>query len=177
MAVTLGSIAAALLGFAGVAQRGEGPGHKARTRLGPPARRACASPSQPVTLPPELCHSCVVPVVGTCKHECNVPAVKVLLLDSLRVWLRARCSSADQRPCTHRRRGGQRGPTRGLRGQVADNLVEVIALILLPVAVLMCAYALTVFVWRSRAIAKKSARPCRPLSHGAAAASIGSRCR
>jgi hypothetical protein len=41
---------------------------------------------------------------------------------------------------------------------VADNLVEVIALILLPVAVLMCAYALTVFVWRSRAIAKKSAR-------------------
>jgi hypothetical protein len=30
MAVTLGSIAAALLGFAGVAQRGEGPGHKAR---------------------------------------------------------------------------------------------------------------------------------------------------
>ncbi len=32
MAVTLGSIAAALLGFAGVAQRGEGPGHKARTR-------------------------------------------------------------------------------------------------------------------------------------------------
>ncbi|KAK9825865.1 hypothetical protein WJX81_006134 [Elliptochloris bilobata] len=67
MAVTLGSIAAALLGFAGVAQRGEGAGHK-----------------------------------------------------------------------------------------VADNLVEVIALILLPVAVLMCAYALTVFVWRSRAIAKKS---------------------
>ncbi len=35
MAVTLGSIAAALLGFAGVAQRGEGPGHKARPRLQP----------------------------------------------------------------------------------------------------------------------------------------------
>jgi len=42
--------------------------------------------------------------------------------------------------------------------QVADNLVEVIALILLPLAVLMCAYALTVFVWRSRAIAKKTVR-------------------
>ena len=32
MAVTLGSIAAALLGFAGVAQRGEGAGHEARRR-------------------------------------------------------------------------------------------------------------------------------------------------
>ena len=48
-------------------------------------------------------------------------------------------------------------PRRG--AQVADDLVEVIALILLPVAVLMCAYALTVFVWRSRAIAKKTVRP------------------
>ena len=37
----------------------------------------------------------------------------------------------------------------------AAVLVEVIALILLPVAVLMCAYALVVFVWRSKAIAKK----------------------
>ncbi len=38
MAVTLGSIAAALLGFAGVAQRGEGAGHEARRQhplLGP----------------------------------------------------------------------------------------------------------------------------------------------
>ena len=32
MAVTIGSIAAALLGFAGVAQRGEGAGHEARRR-------------------------------------------------------------------------------------------------------------------------------------------------
>lgn len=37
----------------------------------------------------------------------------------------------------------------------AAVLVEVIALILLPVAVLMCAYALVVFIWRSKAIAKK----------------------
>ena len=37
--------------------------------------------------------------------------------------------------------------------------MEVIALILLPVAVLMCAYALTVFIWRSRAISKKTVRP------------------
>ena len=33
--------------------------------------------------------------------------------------------------------------------------METISLILLPVAVLMCAYALTVFIWRARAIAKK----------------------
>lgn len=48
--------------------------------------------------------------------------------------------------------------TTAVHDQVADNLVEVIALILLPLAVLMCAYALTVFVWRSRAIAKKTVR-------------------
>lgn len=39
--------------------------------------------------------------------------------------------------------------------QFSDYLVETISLILLPVAVLMCAYALTVFIWRARAIAKK----------------------
>ena len=38
--------------------------------------------------------------------------------------------------------------------------METIALILLPVAVLMCAYALTVFIWRARAIQKKQARTC-----------------
>ena len=53
---------------------------------------------------------------------------------------------------------GRLDPERGW--QVADNLVEVIALILLPVAVLMCAYALTVFVWRSRAISKKTVCTC-----------------
>ena len=36
-----------------------------------------------------------------------------------------------------------------------DNLVAIIAMILLPVAVLMVAYAMLVFVWRSKAIAKK----------------------
>lgn len=39
--------------------------------------------------------------------------------------------------------------------QPTENLVEIIAMILLPVAVLMVAYALMVFVWRSKAIAKK----------------------
>lgn len=65
-------------------------------------------------------------------------------------------------------------PERGW--QVADNLVEVIALILLPVAVLMCAYALTVFVWRSRAISKKTVRPhaARCLSRWSSSAA---RCR
>ncbi len=43
--------------------------------------------------------------------------------------------------------------------QATDYLVETIALILLPVAVLMCAYALTVFIWRARAISKKQACP------------------
>lgn len=38
-------------------------------------------------------------------------------------------------------------------------LVEVIALILLPVAIMMCAYSLAVFVLRSRAIAKKQVNP------------------
>lgn len=39
--------------------------------------------------------------------------------------------------------------------QPTENLVEIIAMILLPVAVLMVGYALMVFVWRSKAIAKK----------------------
>ena len=39
--------------------------------------------------------------------------------------------------------------------QPTENLVEIIAMILLPVAVAMVAYALLVFVWRSKAIAKK----------------------
>ena len=42
--------------------------------------------------------------------------------------------------------------------QPTENLVEIIALILLPVAVLMVGYALMVFVWRSKAIAKKQVR-------------------
>jgi len=50
----------------------------------------------------------------------------------------------------------------GLILQATDYLVEVIALILLPVAVLMCAYALTVFIWRARAIAKKQASAPTP---------------
>ena len=50
--------------------------------------------------------------------------------------------------------------------QFTDYLVETISLILLPVAVLMCAYALTVFIWRARAIAKKQVGPhCHPVIH------------
>ena len=37
----------------------------------------------------------------------------------------------------------------------AEHLVEIIAMILLPVAVVMVGYALVVFIWRSKAIAKK----------------------
>ena len=48
----------------------------------------------------------------------------------------------------------------GRGAQFTDYLVETISLILLPVAVLMCAYALTVFIWRARAIAKKQVRTC-----------------
>ena len=54
-------------------------------------------------------------------------------------------------PAAAQHGGGGGGPSHSS----AAVLVEVIALILLPVAVLMCAYALVVFVWRSKAIAKK----------------------
>lgn len=37
----------------------------------------------------------------------------------------------------------------------SDHTVEIIAAILLPVAIVMCVYALTVFIWRSKAISKK----------------------
>lgn len=37
----------------------------------------------------------------------------------------------------------------------SDHTVEIIAAILLPVAILMCVYSLTVFIWRSKAISKK----------------------
>ena len=39
--------------------------------------------------------------------------------------------------------------------QGVDDTTEIIAMILLPVAVLMCAYALVVFLWRSGQIARK----------------------
>ncbi len=38
--------------------------------------------------------------------------------------------------------------------------MEMIALILLPVAILMCAYALVVFIWRAKAIGRKQASLC-----------------
>lgn len=45
-------------------------------------------------------------------------------------------------------------PPQGLGG----HLVEVIALLLLPVAIAMCGYAIFIFVWRSEMIAKKRVR-------------------
>ena len=45
--------------------------------------------------------------------------------------------------------------------QPTENLVEIIAMILLPVAVIMVAYALMVFIWRSKAIAKKQVQPLK----------------
>ena len=41
--------------------------------------------------------------------------------------------------------------------QVSANLVEIIALVLLPLAVFICAYATLVFVWRNSQIALKQA--------------------
>jgi hypothetical protein len=38
---------------------------------------------------------------------------------------------------------------------LSGHLVEVIALLLLPVAIAMCGYAIFIFVWRSQMIAKK----------------------
>ena len=44
--------------------------------------------------------------------------------------------------------------------QGSDHTVEIIAAILLPVAILMCVYSLTVFIWRSKAISKKQVSQC-----------------
>ena len=38
---------------------------------------------------------------------------------------------------------------------LGSHLVEIVALILLPVAIAMCGYAIFVFIWRSQMIAKK----------------------
>jgi hypothetical protein len=45
--------------------------------------------------------------------------------------------------------------------QGVGDTTEIIAMILLPVAVLMCAYALVVFLWRSSQIARKQVRVWR----------------
>jgi hypothetical protein len=42
--------------------------------------------------------------------------------------------------------------------QGVGDTTDIIAMILLPVAVLMCAYALVVFLWRSGQIARKQVR-------------------
>ena len=39
--------------------------------------------------------------------------------------------------------------------QGVDDMTDIIAMILLPVAVLMCAYAMVVFLWRGSQIARK----------------------
>jgi uncharacterized membrane protein YidH (DUF202 family) len=44
--------------------------------------------------------------------------------------------------------------------QGVGDTTDIIAMILLPVAVLMCAYALVVFLWRSGQIARKQVRLC-----------------
>jgi hypothetical protein len=41
---------------------------------------------------------------------------------------------------------------------LSGHLVEVIALLLLPVAIGMCGYAIFIFIWRSQMIAKKRVR-------------------
>ena len=56
--------------------------------------------------------------------------------------------------------GGSKAEARGLLLQGPEHTVEMIALILLPVAILMCAYALVVFIWRAKAIGRKQASPC-----------------
>lgn len=41
---------------------------------------------------------------------------------------------------------------------LSGHLVEVIALLLLPVAIGMCGYAIFIFIWRSQMISKKRVR-------------------
>ncbi len=45
--------------------------------------------------------------------------------------------------------------TEGASHGLGAHLVEIISLILLPVAMAMCGYAIFVFVWRGQMIAKK----------------------
>lgn len=47
---------------------------------------------------------------------------------------------------------------------LSAHLIEIIALILLPVAIAMCGYAIFVFVWRSDMISKKRVRVVTALS-------------
>jgi hypothetical protein len=46
-------------------------------------------------------------------------------------------------------------PHQTLQTGLSAHLVEIIALILLPVAICMCGYAIFIFKWRSDMIAKK----------------------
>jgi hypothetical protein len=45
---------------------------------------------------------------------------------------------------------------------LSAHLVEIIALILLPVAISMCGYAIFIFKWRSDMIAQKRVRDMAP---------------
>lgn len=72
----------------------------------------------------------------SCLQGCAVPTINLLLL----LLLLAACCCCP--------------PPQGLSG----HLVEVIALLLLPVAIAMCGYAIFIFIWRSQMIAKKRVR-------------------
>lgn len=52
-------------------------------------------------------------------------------------------------------RSSQADSLRNVPLQGVGDTTDIIAMILLPVAVLMCAYALVVFLWRSGQIARK----------------------
>ena len=107
MAVTIGSIGAALLGFSGAAT------HDPKA---PAVRASCTRPQW------LMC--------GTALHA-----------EEGRSWF----ASAEK--------------VTGCAAQVGiENVPDIIAMILLPVAVLMCGYALMVFLWRGSQIARKQAR-------------------
>ena len=115
MAITIASIAAALLAFAAGSAKSKSPMHT----VGGGACRRCV-------LGACVCEPCRLANALTCS-DVHGAALRPRPLPPPR-WL-----------------------------QVSANLVEIIALVLLPLAVFICAYATLVFVWRNSQIALKQA--------------------
>ena len=134
MAVTIGSIGAALLGFSGAATH---------------------DPKAPAVRKQRQQH----PVEYA--QLCNVMAAVLMPCDTGRLDHVQECHC--HRICifTGSRNCGTiiHNTTRANVRQVGiANVPDIIAMILLPVAVLMCGYALMVFLWRGSQIARKQAR-------------------
>jgi hypothetical protein len=146
MAVTLGSIAAALLAFAAGSTKSKGHMHAVGAAAAAAATVAAASP-------PALAY----PGHG-CRHHRPLPAWPPAHPSCVALCLprlpAAPCVPRSTMPALPRLTMPALPPA---CLQVSANLVEIIALVLLPLAVLIVAYSLLVFVWRNSQIAMKQA--------------------